>query len=377
MMSAMRRSVAVAVLACAAAVGAAEAPSPAPALADLDASLFLIGDAGVPAGKDPVLEALAREAGRDPSRSVIVFLGDNIYPRGLPPPGGPGRLEAERRMDAQIAAARDSRAAAVFVPGNHDWAARDGGWNAVKRQGEYVVERGGPAMQVLPAGGCPGPVVRDVGERLRLVVLDTEWWLHRGAKPQHPTSSCPADSETEVLDALSEAIRSAGDRRVVVAGHHPLATGGTHGGFFDWTDHVFPLRASRSWLWIPLPGVGSSYPVARQRGVSNQDMSGPLNRRMREAFAGVFSQHAPLVYAAGHEHNLQVLKGKDAPYLLVSGAGAFGHVTRARSTPATVFARTASGFMRIDVGREGEARLGVWVVTGRDRSAEAFSTRLD
>jgi hypothetical protein len=369
--------VAVLLLLAVASVGAKAPPSPVPPLDEVDASLFLIGDAGVPSSKDPVLASLTRAAGRDPARSLVVFLGDNIYPRGMPAPGDAGRREAERRLDAQVVAVRDAGAAAVFVPGNHDWAARDGGWNAVRRQAEYVAERGGAAMQVLPAGGCPGPVVRDVGERLRLVVLDTEWWLYRGGKPQHPTSSCAADSETEVVDALAEAIRSAGDRRVVVVGHHPLASGGTHGGFFSWTDHVFPLRAGKSWLWIPLPGVGSSYPIARQRGVTNQDLSGPLNRKMREAFAGVFAKHAPLVYAAGHEHNLQVLKGKDAPYLLVSGAGAFGHLTRVRSTGATVFARTASGFMRIDVGRGGETRLGVHVVTGRDQSSEAFAQRLD
>jgi len=118
--------------------------------------------------------------------------------------------------------------------------------------------------------------------------------------------------------------------------------------------------------------------MARQRGVSNQDMSGALNRRMREALAGVFTKHPPLVYAAGHEHNLQVLKGRETPYLLVSGAGAFGHLTPAHDTPATLFARTASGFMRVDVDKNGEARLAVVVVPGRGRPpVEAFAKILD
>jgi hypothetical protein len=176
---------------------------------------------------------------------------------------------------------------------------------------------------------------------------------------------------------LSTAIEDADGRRVVVVGHHPLASGGTHGGFFTWKDHIFPLRAGKSWLWIPMPGLGSSYPVARQRGASNQDFSGPLNRAMREALGAVFKKHAPLVYAAGHEHNLQVIKGKETPYLLVSGAGAFGHVTRAHDTPVTLFARTASGFMRLDVSRTGDVRLGVRTVTGRDQAQEPFAKRLD
>jgi hypothetical protein len=378
----MRRSLAGGAVLCLAALSAAAAagpaPSPAPPLADIVASLFLLGDAGVPAASDPVLAELTKQAARDPSRSLIAFLGDNIYPRGMPDARAPGRKEAERRLRVQLDAARASGAASIFVPGNHDWADRRSGWEGIRRQGAFVAEHGGGTAAMLPADGCPGPAVRDLGERLRVVVLDTEWWLHRGPKPLHPTSSCPADSEREVLEALANAVRSAGERRVVVVGHHPLASGGTHGGRFTWSDHVFPLRARHPWLWIPLPGVGSGYPLARQRGVSNQDMSGSLNRRMREALAGVFTEHRPLAYAAGHEHNLQVLKGPETPYLLVTGAGAFGHVTRAHDTRATLFARTASGFMRIDVDKNGEARLGVVVVPGRGRPPiEAYAKILD
>lgn len=374
------RSAAGGVVLCLAALSAAGAstPAPVPPLADVESSLFLIGDAGVPAASDPVLAELTKQAARDPSRSLIAFLGDNIYPRGMPDARAPGRKDAERRLRAQIDAARASGAPSVFVPGNHDWADRRSGWEGIRRQAAFVAEHGGGLASMLPGDGCPGPVVRELGERLRVVVLDTEWWLNRGPKPLHPTSSCPADSEQEVLEALASAVRSAGERRVVVVAHHPLASGGTHGGNFTWSDHLFPLRARHPWLWIPLPGVGSSYPLARRRGVSNQDLSGALNRRMREALASVFTEHRPLVYAAGHEHNLQVLKGPDTPYLLVTGAGAFGHLTRAHDTRATLFARTASGFMRIDVGKDGEARLAVVVVPGRGRPPlEAYARILD
>ena len=57
-------------------------------------SIFLIGDSGAPVltGKDSVLQLLKaklREKGRN---GVVVFLGDNIYPRGLPPEGQHQRL---------------------------------------------------------------------------------------------------------------------------------------------------------------------------------------------------------------------------------------------------------------------------------------------
>ena len=359
---------------CATPAPAADPPAPLPAV---ETRLYLIGDAGAPAPGDPVLKSLAVQMKADPTRSIAVFLGDNIYPAGLPPAGAPGRREAERRLDAQIDAVRDAGAQGVFVPGNHDWGAwGTSGWEAVKRQARHIAARGGPAVAMLPADGCPGPVVRDIGSRLRLVALDTQWWLHAYAKPQHPTSSCPEDSEAEVLDALRAALSTAGGRHVVVAGHHPLASGGIHGGHFGWRDHIFPLRAKRSWLWIPLPGIGSAYPIARRRGVTDQDLSGALNVRMRGAIGGVFKDVPPLAYAAGHEHNLQVIRRKGAEYLLVSGTGFYGHTSRIAPDEDTLFARPASGYMRLDLSPTGEARLAVTVVDARGNEQEAFSGML-
>jgi hypothetical protein len=229
---------------------------------------------------------------------------------------------------------------------------------------------------MLPDEGCPGPVVRDLGQRLRLILIDTQWWLHPYEKPRHPDSPCPTDSETEVLDALGGAIASAGERYVVVAAHHPLATGGLHGGYFGWSDHVFPLRARKSWLWIPLPGLGSLYPWARRRGVSDQDMAGALNRKMREALEGVFSRTPPFAYAAGHDHNLQVISGKDVRYLIVSGAGYYGHVSRAAWTKETLFAQEASGYMVLEIGLDGRPRLGVVTVDAEGKTHEPWAATL-
>lgn len=359
---------------CASPAPAADSVAPLPAV---ETRLYLIGDAGAPAPGDPVLRALGDQIRADPGSAVVVFLGDNIYPAGLPPENSPGRREAERRLDAQIDVVRDAGGRGVFVPGNHDWGAWGAaGWEAVKRQGRRIAGRGGSQIEMLPAEGCPGPVVRDIGSRLRLVVLDTQWWLHAYAKPLHPTSSCAEDSEAEVVDALRVAIETAGDRRVVVVGHHPLASGGIHGGHFGWRDHIFPLRAKRSWLWIPLPGIGSAYPLARRRGVTDQDLSGALNIKMREAIGGVFKETPPLAYAAGHEHNLQVIRQKGAEYLLVSGTGFYGHTSRIAPDSNTLFARKSSGYMRLDIAPTGEVRLAVTIVDASANAQEAFSKML-
>jgi hypothetical protein len=367
---------------CLTAPGAAQTPGPSvptPAAQEIATSLFLIGDAGHADRPDhPVVSAVREAASSNPARSLILYLGDNAYPQGLPEKDAPGRAAAEVRLNTQVDAARASGAATIFISGNHDWAKMGSeGWDQVRREAGYVVERGGPGFRFLPEDGCPGPVTVDIGRSVRLVLLDTQWWLHEFAKPVDPTSTCPTDSEAEVLGALRDAVRGAGGRHVFVVGHHPLASGGPHGGYFPLVDHLFPLRELRKWLWLPLPIVGSAYPLARQNGISRQDLSSGAYRHMRDSLESVFRDTPPLAYLAGHEHGLQVLSGGGVRHLLVSGSGSFDHNNAIKKLDSTRFAAGKPGFMRVDVLEDGRVRLGVLLVDAKGRTAEALATWLD
>ena len=342
-------------------------------------SVYLIGDAGAPdPRREPVLQALSRELEtRKTARRVVVFLGDNVYPRGMPDPGRPGRAEAERRLRSQVEVVTRAHASGYFVLGNHDWKG-EGNRAAAARQQEWYIDSASAGSAALkPHGGCPGPSVVDVGQRLRLVLLDTEWWLQRRPWPPAPIPGCSTSSESEIVDSLRQAVQSAAGRLVVVAAHHPLATGGVHGGYFGWKDHLFPLRIVVPGLWLPLPLLGSLYPAARQHGISNEDTPSRAYQRLIAAFRRAFAGAKPALYAAGHEHNLQVIAEGTAQLELVSGAGIYGHSGRAVPVKGSLFARQASGFARLDVPSSGRARLAVLQVDERGESREVFSTWLE
>ena len=67
----------------------ADRPRSVPAIddAEVDYRLLLVGDAGEPAlNGEPTLRLLRYRVGLLPERTSVVFLGDNIYERGMPDP---------------------------------------------------------------------------------------------------------------------------------------------------------------------------------------------------------------------------------------------------------------------------------------------------
>ena len=247
------------------------APVPANEIAG---SVFLVGDAGAPKPTgEPVLRALTRALVGHPDSTLVLFLGDNVYPLGLPDSADRTFPEAARRLRAQLDFAR--LVPVAFIPGNHDWA-RSGreGLARIRRQGRFIARESDGRARLFPAEGCPGPELLDVGG-LRLLLLDTEWWLFPHEWPD-ADANCVTRSGPEVVARLQRLLRESAGRQVLVAGHHPLLSGGTHGGYFSLSDHLFPLRVLNSALFVPLPIIGSAYPIVRSFGISPEDLnSGP------------------------------------------------------------------------------------------------------
>src|SRR5690606_32767865 len=118
---------------------------------------------------------------------------------------------------------------------------------------------------------------------------------------------------------------------------------------------------------------------------SAQDVSNRRNRHMRRSLQFTFGDAAekgvaPLVYAAGHDHSLQVFDGgrTHARYTLVSGMGS--RSSDVGSNRRTLFAHSnpfAPGFMEIDFLKTGGARLAVWEHDGTHaEGVEVFSMML-
>lgn len=316
--------------------------------------ILLLGDGGQPTQDEPVLKTLQSWAEKAPEKTTIIFLGDNMYPDGMTEQK---KHEAPARLDPQLEVVKSADTHGLFIPGNHDWTnGKEEGYHALLAQEQYINENLTREPKFLPKSGSPGPVMLELpmpNPVVRLIVLDTQWWLHQHEKPEKETKA--------IIEELKNFLDT--DLPILVVGHHPLQSYGVHGGFFDWKAHLFPVRIAKKWLWVPVPIVGSLYPLVRWYVVkSDQDLSGTLNKYMVAQLNDTFStsKKTPLlIYASGHEHSLQVLKGDVTDYLLVSGLASSEKATEVSHGDNTLFAHQHTGFMAIDYLTDGRILLRV------------------
>lgn len=326
-------------------------------------SLFLIGDAGAPSllGPDPVLELLrSRMLSAQQEKSGVFFLGDNIYPHGMPRPQDPLHDVAEKRLLRQLRALEGYKGKVWFISGNHDWnKGREDGYEYVRRQQFYVESYFGRQDVYLPRNGCPGPVELDVNESLAIVAINTQWWVQEGMKPMGKTAGCSVDSEHEFflkLDAILES-NARSNKKIVVIGHHPVYSQAYHGGNFSLKQHIFPLTSIHKRLYVPIPVAGSLYPIYRKYIGSKEDMSHPKYKNLRKRLLDIFKKYPGLIYASGHDHNLQYIQ-KNGQHYIISGAGC--KVNHVQKGGGAVFAHAHKGFMKLDFYYGGEVWLEVW-----------------
>ncbi len=294
-------------------------------------SVFFIGDAGDASLNplEPSLSVLREKLRQAGDNSAVVFLGDNIYPHGLPPKDHRKRQRAEKRLQAQFKSVENYGGKVLFLAGNHDWnSSRKGGLEAVKRQEQFVEQSLGRGNIFLPDSGSPGPEVvkvRNGDFNVSIVALNTQWWLHPHKKPGAKTEAEYQTTKEQAIQNLRKAVTDTTADQVVVVGHHPMYSNGTNGGNFPLKTHLLP------------PVGGSLYVLYRNIFGTDQDISSRKYGKFKEQLTAVFAERNPLFYASGHDHSLQYITFDDErsnQYYIVSGSATVTSYVKSPELPS-------------------------------------------
>lgn len=321
--------------------------------------IVLIGDAGsLKNGRHPVVSAVRAHIPLD-SITTVLFLGDNLYTYGLPDDAYSYYNAATAILDSQIHIVANTPARAYFIPGNHDWD-HEGpdGWNTVRREQNYIDQHGGSNVQFYPKDGCPGPVEADLGKDVVLVMMDSQWWLHLYDKPGIE-SDCPYKTREEVLNQLDDIVSKNSRKLIIFATHHPFKSDGIHGGYFTLKQHIFPLTDWKPKLYIPLPLIGSIYPITRGIFGTAQDLKHPTYQNMIRDINKVLQEHPNVIYTAGHEHDLQLIQDSSYTYI-ISGSGT--NKTRVSKSKHQLYSSAENGFATMEIMKNKNVKVAFYEV---------------
>lgn len=322
--------------------------------------IILIGDAGeLKNGHHPVVDALKRKVDFSNPHNTVIYLGDNVYPLGLPDESSPGYPAARAILDYQVSLVKGTKSQAIFIPGNHDWKrSKPDGWNTVKNQQQYIDSLNLPNVSFFPKDGCPGPVPVPIGDNIIVLLFDSEWWLFPYDKPDEK-SDCECKTKNEVLAVVNDIAKRNPRKIIVFASHHPFRSYGPHGGNYTIKQHIFPLTDLNPSLYIPLPIIGSIYPLTRGVFGTLEDLPNTTYQEMVTGVETALADHGPVIFVSGHDHTLQYIEDKKNFYI-VSGAGA--KQNRVRKGPGSEFASNENGFAMLEYLKDSTMRVRYFTV---------------
>lgn len=308
-------------------------------------SLFFVGDTGkdtIPPETLYLLEVEAKLAGN----SVIVFLGDNVYPRGNQP-NHAARHPATRTLLNQLDVF-DQYAGQLYVTsGNHDWAnGKPKGLDNMRTQASLVNEwkKNYPAIAnqdvYQPDANSAGPVRVEVHPQLSLIFIHSQAYLQRGRR-KVPDAS-PDNLRTQLEIQLNECAEK-GQHGIIIA-HHPIYSNGKHAASLQ------PWRFLLQYTPLQVFGLAGLNQVFRQ------NIRHPRYRRYAKSITEVMEHFENVVYISGHDHNMQHIP-KDGNHFIISGSGSkqerIGHYYH----KARMMEDRLQGFVRLKMLDQGQVIL--------------------
>lgn len=305
---------------------------------------YLIGDAGNADHKPSrqILELFEKRTNKADKNSTLIFLGDNIYPNGMPSDkNSEKRKQAEEKLTYQLEIAKKFKGKTVFISGNHDWY---NGIEGLEQQAEFVTKYLDDKKAFLPQNSC-GIERLKINNEVVLLVVDSQWFLEDWNKIPTINDDCDIKTHEAFFDEIKSELNKNQDKIVVLAIHHPLISNSSHGGQTNsWRKNYF-LNFFRPTIGIP------------------QDIQSKPYSELANRIKTLIADRNNVVVVSGHEHNLQYTEQGNIRQI-ISGAGS--KTDEARAVYPNDFSAGKLGYAILDIYKDQAARVDFYV----DENAE-------
>lgn len=310
-------------------------------------TFFLIGDAGNANEPNSIktLNLLEEQLVKSDKNATLLFLGDNIYPYGMPSESNTKeRKLAETILLNQLALSKNFKGKTIFIPGNHDW------YNGIKgheREEKFVTDYLKDKKSFLPRKTCAIEEL-EVNKFVSLITVDSQWFLEDWDRIPTINDECDIKTREKFLEELESLINKNKDKTIILALHHPLMSNGSHGGQYSLKKNLFPFQQK-----IPLPVIGSLINLFRETsGTNPQDVQNKQYILYANRIKALIKGKDNIIVVSGHEHNLQYIQNEEIKQI-ISGSGS--KIEPAKIDNSNDFSYGNNGFASLDVYNTGKA----------------------
>lgn len=310
-----------------------------------------MGDGGLSAEElsPPILSQLKHHLEVAPENSTALFLGDNVYPKGVPnkKQNPEAYQKALHHLEAQLQTLEHFKGRTYFIPGNHDWLSD--GLIGLKRQQRYLEKSLDKKKVLIPENGC-GIEKININNQIVLLAIDSQWYLEKW--DQHPgiNENCSVVDREQLFDIVEDVIKKNTHKSVVIALHHPIFSYGPHGGQFGLRQAIFPNNGV-----IPTPFLGALFNLIRKTsGASVQDLQNERYRKFSNRLSTLAQLSKRVIFVSGHEHSLQYVVEKNTPQII---SGSLSKQSPNRLIGGSKFASSQKGFAVLDIFKDGSSAV--------------------
>ena len=308
-------------------------------------SLYFVGDLGEGPLVDANMLMLKKQLDVSAKNGTLVVLGNTISKEYLKK-----NTDDEFNTDNLnqfLSLVKQFDGDVFFIPGDKEWTLkRKKGWESLMNFENYVECFLDRKDVFLPSDGCPGPIELELTDDIILLIVDSQWWLHLGEKPE---AECEFENTADFLIQLSDAFKRNENKKVILASHHPIFSGGNHAGYFSFPG---PVELYRKLIGTP------------------QDFASPYYKQMRQMAKDMTGVSSRLILVSAHDNSLQFKQTKDL-YQVVSGSSSKADYVNPKKMD---FALSEIGFSKLNFYSDGSVYLEFWTVgkKGQKKEKRAF-----
>jgi calcineurin-like phosphoesterase family protein len=312
-------------------------------------TFYLIGDAG---NADEVqsqntLQLLQNRLQKADKNSTLIFLGDNIYPLGMPSDiNSKERPLAETKLRNQLKITDGFKGKTIFIPGNHDWYY---GIKGLQEQEKFVTDYLKEKKSFLPRKSCAIDDV-NINDQVSLIIVDSQWFLEDWDKQPTINDNCTIRTREEFFKEFESQVNKNQNKTTIIALHHPLMSNGPHGGQFSLRKQIYPSK-----LKIPVPVLGTYINLLRKTsGISPQDLQNKQYSALINRIKPIIQNKKNVIVVSGHEHNLQYIDSEGVKQIV---SGAASKKEAARAIHPNDFSFGGNGYAILDIDASGNSSV--------------------